>query len=199
MRRSLIAGATATGMREPSELHAFQVSLADEVRAVISRLKVGETYQSIDSFSAVVHHETLQIPARLYCPAKQIENQTGYFRMQIKIAACLGTRHHDGFVRERCLVRLLPATEPWVVPYVVALVGEYVLPIIRVIQQEISASDLQPYGEFLARNGSLFETIERRVISYWNAYYRRAFPHWNDYPGADVLKRLHLSYNGITK
>jgi hypothetical protein len=45
---------------------------------------------------------------------------------------CLGTRHHDGFVRQECVSRLLErhhgwAIPCWAIPYIVQLLGEYVM------------------------------------------------------------------------
>lgn len=142
------------------------------------------------SFGVLVQNERVEIPGRLYYHPRHFQNEGQALTRPERIAACLGTRHHDGFVRERCLRNLLPAIEPWAVPYVVALLGEYVLPIIEIIEAHYQTADLEPYAAFLAENTPYFKTTERRVMSYWDAYYRHAFPRRETYPGFRVLTAL---------
>lgn len=47
------------------------------------------------------------------------------------------------------------------------------------------------YGQFLATNPSFFCSTERRVVSYWNCYYRRLYPDFRAYPGNNLLAKLH--------
>jgi hypothetical protein len=44
-------------------------------------------------------------------------------------------RHHDGFGRQRQLKTLLDADEPWTAPFIVQLLGEYVIQICRDIER----------------------------------------------------------------
>jgi hypothetical protein len=173
-----------------TERQAFPSALAQDVEAVALRLSVDETPSSMPSFGVLVQSERIEIPGRLYHHPRHFPNERQASTQPERIAACLGTRHHDGFVRERCLRNLLPVTEPWAVPYVVALLGEYVLPIIEIIEAHFQIADLEPYVDFLAGNMPYFQTTERRVMSYWDAYYRHAFPQRETYPGFRVVTIL---------
>jgi hypothetical protein len=37
------------------------------------------------------------------------------------------------------------------------------------------------------------ETTASRVVSYWNCYYRRAYPRFATYPGAVLIARLRAA------
>lgn len=98
--------------------------------------------------------------------------------LQKQIFFCLLTRHHNGFVREAALKRIIAVDEPWVVPYVVQLASEYVYEILVIIRQNLDQFDAGLYGAFFRDNPAYFAKVKQRIISYWNAYYR-----WHDYTG----------------
>jgi hypothetical protein len=98
--------------------------------------------------------------------------------LQEQLFFCLLTRHHNGFVREAALKRIIAVDEPWVVPYVVQLASEYVYEILVVIGQNLGQLNSSLYGSFLRDNPSYFAKVKQRIISYWNVYYR-----WHDYTG----------------
>ena len=91
--------------------------------------------------------------------------------LQRELIACLLTRHTDGFVREQHLTRIIHSRNVWVPPFVVQLVGEYVIEILQVIKQNLRNLDMFTYGKFLRANPDFLVTTERRVISYWSCYY----------------------------
>ncbi|MFG2626846.1 hypothetical protein [Streptomyces sp. NPDC048473] len=109
------------------------------------------------------------------------------------IVHCLYSRHSDGLVRQRHLEQILESSEPWVVPFVVQLAGEYVLEILEAIGQglpglAVPGSDQRRlYGEFIARNPAFFVRTERRVVSYWSCYYRWKYGPFGTYPGCALL------------
>ncbi|WP_242635967.1 MULTISPECIES: hypothetical protein [Cellulomonas] len=107
------------------------------------------------------------------------------------VTACAYTRHHDGHVRQRALRTLLDgpgALQPWVVPYVVKLVDEYVVEIVDDVAAFLTDVDVEgspqqrAYGRVLAQNPEMLRLLRARVISYWDCYYRRRYP-LEEYPG----------------
>ncbi len=102
-------------------------------------------------------------------------------------------QHLAALVRQRHLEQVVRSHEPWVVPFVVQLVGEYVVEILEAIRRGISdvatAGSAQRllYGEFIARNPSYFARTERRVVSCWSRYYRPEYPAFGAYPGCPLL------------
>lgn len=81
-----------------------------------------------------VQGETVAIPYRIH----NEEPETGgserlLTETQQVILHCLYSRHGDGRVRQRHLEKIMASSEPWVVPFVVQLAGEYVLEILDAI------------------------------------------------------------------
>lgn len=120
------------------------------------------------------------------------------------MASCLNSRHHDGVVRQRALRQLLAELSSVAVPYVVQLAGEYVLEILEDLAlwvEDSGADDVvrRDYGRFLQDNATYFETTMRRIVSYWNCYYRLTFPTQTDaqsdggpvYPGLILARWLY--------
>lgn len=88
------------------------------------------------------------------------------------------------------------STDPWVVPFVVRLAGEYVLEILVVICDELrdlttpGTGGNLAYGQFLVDNPAFFARTQRRVVSYWSCYYRGAYASFQGYPGCTLLDVL---------
>jgi len=148
------------------------------------------------TFSVVVDGERLEIPYRIYNPeADDAQVRTLSPRQQV-VVRCLYTRHNDGFVRERNLAQVISESELWVVPYVVQLVGEYVIEILLTIERGLRelntprSDQRERYGQFVVENPAYFELIGKRVTSYWNCYYRFQFPRQTDYPGSALVAML---------
>ncbi|MFH9982220.1 hypothetical protein ACH4ND_23855 [Streptomyces sp. NPDC017179] len=143
--------------------------------------------------------EVVAIPYRIYQDEPSNDAVRWLTAPQWMILHCLYARHSDGLVRQRHLEQVVSSDEPWVMPYVVQLVGEYVLEILEAIQHglcdlpsERSAHRLL-YGDFIARNPAFFATVERRVVSYWSCYYRWKFPVFGTYPGCRLLELLRAA------
>ncbi len=169
---------------------AFPAAFAGDVDAVLkvlppSRLPpTGETIGSI-----TLGGEPLQIPTRIYCDEPSPEVIASLTDTQQRILHCLYTRHHDGFVRQRHLGFLLATNGAWTVPFVVQLVGEYVLPIVVQIERELGPVHEDSYSAFLAENEAFLRLTSARVCSYWNVYFRSHAPR-SAYPGEVVVRRF---------
>ena len=144
-------------------------------------------------FVVVFASERLTIPTRLYFDASLLGTNSCLDARQRAMLWCLGTRHHDGHVREQCLRHLLADLQDWMAPFVVHLIGEYVHEIIALIDAALATLD-PPMGAAFARfardNPRYIDTIERRTISYRPAEYDRRSGRLPDYPGARAVARL---------
>lgn len=166
---------------------AFPVQLAPRAQAVADRLALGQLHPPRHCFSVRLGAEELLIPERVYyapeilTAAVQLEGTDGL------IALCLGSRHRDAFVRERCLRRLLGERQDWIIPFVVRLVGEYVAQIVAAIEAALPELDAAAYGKFLRENPRFLDTTERRVISYWYAYEHVGYRERGAEPGSRVI------------
>ncbi|MFT5286552.1 MAG: hypothetical protein ACI8TQ_002722 [Planctomycetota bacterium] len=132
--------------------------------------------------------ETLHLPERIYNPAVARAERFG--RALPLIPYCLYTRHNDGYVRQRHLIKLLRAEEPWIVPFVLRLVGEYVVEILEVLHEHRDVLGGEQYAEFTDQNPEFVALTKQRIVSYWDLYYRERFPEFSKYPGFSVADHL---------
>jgi hypothetical protein len=95
--------------------------------------------------------------------------------------------------------------QPWSAPYLVALIGEYVVEILEEIDAALTVDAEKVLAAFLLANPTYWETTKRRVTSYWDVYYRlspeaerrrRRTP--DDYIGFKLVDRLdHAVYRNV--
>jgi hypothetical protein len=153
-------------------------------------------YRSPSSFSVVVQGRRVTVPGRVYNDEPPAELVSSLSSRQRKILHCLYSRHCDGRVRQQHLARIVCSADPWVIPFVVQLVGEYVLEILVDICDELRDHGVPgghlrlAYGEFIVANPAYFARTQRRVVSYWSCYYRAAFQSFQGYPGCTLLDLL---------
>jgi len=166
---------------------AFPAALAHRVDGVAGRLALEQPRILPQCFSVRLHGEELFIPERLYCEPDALLAATRIEGIEGAIALCLGTRDHDGFVREHCVRRLLDERHDWVIPFVVRLVGEYVAQIVAAIEAALPGLDAAAYGSFLRDNPRFLDMTERRVISYWYAYQHVGYRERGTEPGSRVI------------
>lgn len=172
-------------------MSAFPEHMTAEVEALIPTLSDHQIHPPSEGIAVFVQGERLEIPYRVYYRESQLNRCIEHSGTQGHIALCLGTRHHDGHLREKCLRRIIAVESPWVVPFVIQLAGEYVVEIVQVVEQELPRLNPGMYGEYVKTNGALLRTVGRRAASYWNEYYRHKYPELRDYPGYKVVTALN--------
>lgn len=169
----------------------FPALLQPIASALLPALAIGELSPPHGGFVVQVQCQPLAAPYRVYYDIGRlralIQSSDGDERT---FALCLGTRHWDGFVREECIRELIGVDRPWMVPFAVHLIGEYVVEIVQVIAATLGQLNKVAYGEFVRENPRFIATIRRRVTSYWSCYYRTQFPKLEAYPGFRVLQEI---------
>jgi hypothetical protein len=105
-------------------------------------------------------------------------------------AQCLLSRSTDGYLRQKALNAILSLRESWIAPFVVPLIGEYVVEIVEDIQAYLPSLDQGIYANFVRENRGVMRMIRSRTASYWDAYYRSRFPDRATYPGFVALRQL---------
>ena len=169
----------------------FPSTLRAAARAAAAAAARDEIAPPQGAFHVDVDGETLHIPYRLYYDTARLRRALDDAQgVERRILACLGTRHHDGHVRQACLARILDGDEAWLIPYIVQLAGEYVIEIVDDVARWSETRDASALAAFARANPAWLATLSRRVTSYWNCYHRRAYPDRADYPGTRVLSRL---------
>ncbi|MEU8760078.1 hypothetical protein [Streptomyces sp. NPDC048659] len=174
---------------------AFPAELAGDAEAVASVMPASRRLPAAP-FSVVVEGQQVLIPYRLYNDEPLADAVASLSSRQRRLLHCLYSRHCDGVVRQRHLEKIVRSTDPWVVPFVVELVGEYVLEIMIVICDELrdlaapGTGGHLAYGQFIVENPAYFASIQRRVVSYWSCYYRGTYASFQGYPGRTLLDLL---------
>ena len=143
-------------------------------------------------------NEVLKIPCRLYFNEPSSDKEKLLTELQKAILNCIYLRHHNGFIRQRRLTKLIDKTDYFVVPFVFQHLGEYVMEIIEVLQMHINPN-IDNYVKFINENQKYWTQTECRMISYWNEYYRRpVYPNYlppkyatrKEYIGQQIVDRL---------
>jgi hypothetical protein len=166
-----------------SLVKAFPAALRHD--ALVSLSTLPEAPPPSHTFCVNIGSETVEVPYRIYHDPALIHSEH-LTRTQDELLSCLLTRHHSGFVRQENLKRILDSNHEWVPPFIVHLVGEYVIEIVCSIRDNFDRLDASVYRAFLTSNPAFYQTTKDRVVSYWNCYYRdqqRA-----DYAGFQVLE-----------
>lgn len=178
-------------MNQSSESKAFPSFLQPDVEPLIKELSSGQLHPASAAFSVYIDGEEIQIPMRVYYQESMLIKCIALPGRSGLIASCLGTRHHNGFLRERCLTQILLANERWTAPYVIQLIGEYVLPIVEMIESAIPHFSPETYCSYIAENQAHYNITFSRAASYWDAYHRVAQPRWHSYAGYRAFVALN--------
>lgn len=105
------------------------------------------------------------------------------------------TRSDDGLIRQAAVQELFGQPREWVVPYLVQLLGEYVIEICSDIADFVEgtvttdAGWAQAFRGFWADNPGFVTLTRARASSYWNEYYRGRLD-FADYPSARAMRVL---------
>ncbi len=172
---------------------AFPSYLSSDVESTVITLPTHRLRPTQDDIgSIVISGESIHIPSRFYAPEPIAETFAGFGNLNHIILACIYTRHHDGFVRLKYVKKLFLQNEIWVSPFVLQLIGEYVIEIIEAISQNASSLPIKTYNEFIKENPSFAYLLKQRIVSYWDCYYRFQYPHFKDYVGYQIADMFGL-------
>lgn len=145
--------------------------------------------------AATFHGDDLEIPGRIFntFPAGVFERLTPPSRAA---AGCIYTRHHDGRTRQRALGLALSVDVDWCAPFVVQLLGEYVVEICIYVEELLTdramtyPNVVRGLQHFAESNPDFMALTRARATSYWSEYYRTDFPHINTYPAIRALDQI---------
>lgn len=173
---------------------AFPVSVRTDVESV-TRLMSPPPWPCSEPFSVVVQGESLQIPYRIYHPPVPDDSTSRLSATQQVVLSCLYTRHHNGYVRHKHLATVLESEAPWVAPFVVRLLGEYVIEIVvsishALISSSADSSLMARCRRFAAENGAFVWLTRQQAGSYWDCYHRHRYRHLRSYPGILALDAM---------
>jgi hypothetical protein len=166
-------------------ISAFPSKLTPDVSRLSPLLDRPSRFESSAPFAVNCDGEVIQIPGRIYRPVISESQFASLQHVERSIAACWFSRHHDGHVRERFLRTLPVFDSSWVIAYVVALCGEYVVELLHYIWERRSLFDGVVLGRWLRDNPEFVSRTRSRIVSYWDCYYRTA--RFEDYVGSHLI------------
>jgi hypothetical protein len=169
----------------PSSIAIANGELIDDLRATALLTICG------DPDLVALGEEVLMMPPRLYYSPIAIDAAISLSGDSAVVAACLGSRHGDGYIRQRSIEALVADPRAWSIPYIVDALGEYLLEILQVMGGRVPGNLEKEYAEYLVANEDRFLRLCRKCVSYWNEFdrfrNRSLFPDWNLYPGAQII------------
>lgn len=167
---------------------AFPESLrSDAVNAGESVLGQLHERQWTERFALQVEGQVVLIPARLHFASSRSDDPIeGNSWLMTR---CLRTRSNDGFERQRAARDLLTDVRPWSAPFIVDLIGGYVIEILLDVEAELSPALANALAAFTSANPDYWQLTRQRVASYWNVYYRASFTR-ADYVGFRLVDSL---------
>ena len=166
-------------------ISAFPTKLTPDVSRLAALLDPPSGLDTSEPFTVTCDSEVIQIPHRIYRPVITESQFASLLPVEQSVAACWFTRHHDGHVRERFLRALPTFDSSWVIAYVVALCGEYVVELLHYIWERRSLFDVAVLGRWLRDNPEFYSRTRSRVVSYWDCYHRTA--RFEDYVGSQLV------------
>ena len=121
--------------------------------------------------------------------------------VQKVINLCMLTRHSDGFVREKAVVEIFLYSDhftfyPFVIPYILRLLGEYVNEISEQIYNHRELLPKKELKQFCGENKRFLEQTRQRAISYWDCNYRQQGLKLKDVPAIRFFDWLGVLLQG---
>ena len=184
---------------KPSELDllffSFPNELHDDVATVIEVLKDRKYWKNFFSenrFSAHYQLEVLLIPYRFYAEEVSEMKLTTFSFTQLTILNCIYSRSGNGYLRQKYIEKLLQleSVPIWVYPYIIKLCGEYVVEILRTIDDHFDHIDKEKFTEFVNVNKALIHLEYCHMASYWDAYHRYfGVPKLKGFIGFEIFKK----------
>ena len=168
--------------------HAFPKRFANEITNLNLMLKLKSRYEDSRAFDVIVEDQLIKIPCRIYCEETDYKTIHELTDLQRLILFCYFTRHHNGFVREKYLKKVIAFDEEWIIPYVIQLLSEYIREIHAELLSKKNVITSNNYIKFINHNKEFYLKTKQRVFSYWNCNYRTVDK--NEYESIQVIKYI---------
>ena len=177
-------------------LNAFPIDLKQDVEIVADFLidKNFDIHPTVEQ-EIILDGQKLIIPGRVYFDNPTDTAGNSLTINQHTILNCIYLRHHNGFVRQQQLEKLIyNVKDYYVIPFVFQLLGEYVMEILEVADKHINDKTINNYLKFFNENPTYRQQTESRMISYWDVYYRRTkYKNLKEYIGWQIFDRIRKS------
>lgn len=164
----------------PSYLHKDADKIADFLQQ-----NDPKSFKTIGMEVVCFNGEVLELPQRIYFGEFNTQNLT---LVQEQMLNCLYLCHCNGHLREFYLRKLLTVKEDFALPFIAKLIGDYVIEILEVLHRELPNNTRDKLKVFFRKNPLYQKRIESRIASYWDCFYRNAYPNFKKYVGCKLLQ-----------
>src|SRR5438876_380409 len=106
---------------------AFPSDIHEEVKTIFEKIFIKAIHKTSQFFSVTIAGEELKIPYRIYYEEDLLSHLNSLTQIQQDIINCIYSRHSDGFVRQKCISKIIASNYSWVTPFIIRAVGEYVI------------------------------------------------------------------------
>ena len=145
---------------------------------------------SKESEQVMIDSEKINTKTRIYFDEPDIKEEEKLNTMQKTILDCIYAYHHNGYIREKRVKKLLKSNHYFVIPFLLTNVAEYVIEILSIINKGINTDNIKLFKRFIQENPNYWRVSKDRIVSYWNEFYRREFPCFDGYIGSDFIKKI---------
>jgi hypothetical protein len=169
--------------------NSFPHHLESELSGLFSKIDLKSEHSTHWGYQLHLNKQIIEIPSRIYWETNSSIKALELSPIQETMMACIFSRHHDGYTRENNLHKLLLSDNYWVTPFIVQLLGEYVIEILNNIWKNTDKLNLNNLNKFISENEEYWFKTKQRIASYWDCYYRFN-NNRNDYVGFKLIKLI---------
>jgi len=184
-----------------SRSRAFPKEVARANKSTLRALGASALSAPLALIEVTYQGKRLSFPYRVYYSIDLVDEAIMGSGDSSIVAACLGSRHKDGFLRQRCVEALLRHPRPWSAPYLMEALDERPVQILEAVAGQIPPELLSPLANFAVENEPRFLSLCYRSVSLWNEFYRYpgAGVHvpWREYPGARLIAEITAAARAI--
>ena len=163
---------------------AFPIEIREEVNSLLMKFSVETKHSTIRFESVVIGQEKIEIPSRIYYNPPYSLTDSKFKQVEKEIINCIFSRHNDGYIRQKAILNIIGSDNNWTVPYIVRIIGEYVIEILKDIDNNFEIINKYNLTSFVLQNPEFYNRTRSRVMSYWHCYFRRQFP--------EILKKIRV-------
>ncbi len=169
---------------------SFPKTLKNEVANLLLLININSELNAHWGYEFNLENLLFEMPSRIYWEEHRLMEPKDLSRTLSTILACILTRHHNGYVREKYLNQIIGSDKYWTTPYLVQLLGEYVIEILDLVWDNFDRVNATHLRKFILENERYWFTTKQRIASYWDCYHRYKNQPKGDYVGFKLISRI---------
>lgn len=173
--------------------NAFPKHLIQEINFITSKISPKSDHSAHWGYEMCIEGEKIEIPSRIYWDVSKLKIND-FTIIHKTIIACVLTRHHNGYIREENLEKLILSKQYWTIPYIVQLLGEYVIELLELVWDKFDSIDKENLVNFINENEAYWFKTKQRITSYWVCYHQHKNTTKSVYVGFKLIEKIdHLN------